>query len=263
MLTDELRTQLTKRKAEILSYLGNASKKRFFPAPITRVPRTSPLPLSFAQERLWFLEQLEPGNTGYNICRAARLRGALNFKALEASLNEIIRRHEVLRTSFEVNDGQPVQVVASNAKLKLGRRDLSKIAEADRDHTIERLAAEETRRPFDLTQAPLLRANVLRLGEADHIFILATHHVVSDAWSMGILTREMWSLYEAYANDRPQPLQDLSDSICGFRGLAKGVAARRGSPIAAFLLEETAGRYSDSQSPHRPAASTATKLFWC
>ena len=105
VLTDELRIQLTKRKAEILSYLGNAdSKKRSSPPPITRVPRTSPFPLSFAQERLWFLEQLEPGNTVYNICRAARLRGALSVKALEASLNEIIRRHEVLRTSFEVND---------------------------------------------------------------------------------------------------------------------------------------------------------------
>ena len=201
---------MTKRKAEILSYLSNDdSKKRFFPPPITRVPRTSRLPLSFAQERLWFLEQLEPGNTGYNICRASRLRGALSTKALEASLNEIIRRHEVLRTSFEVNDGQPVQVVAPDAKLELSRSDLSKIAEADRDHEIKRLVAEEARRPFDLTQAPLLRANVLRLGEADQIFILATHHIVSDAWSMGILSRELWSLYDCFTNGIAGTLEDL------------------------------------------------------
>ena len=115
-----------------------------------------------------------------------------------------------------MNDGQPVQVVASDAKLKLSISDLSKIAEADRDHEIERLVAEEARRPFDLTQAPLLRANVLRLGEADHVLILATHHIVSDAWSMGILTRELWSLYEAYANDRPPPLQDLSIQYADF-----------------------------------------------
>jgi amino acid adenylation domain-containing protein len=208
---------LTKRKAEILSYLDkDDSKKRFSPSPIIRVSRNSPLPLSFAQERLWFLEQLEPGNTGYNICRASRLRGALNFKALESSLNEIIRRHEVLRTSFEVNDGQPVQLVAPDAKLKLSISDLSTIAEADRDHEIERLVADEARRPFNLSQAPLLRAKLLRLGEADHIFVLATHHIVSDAWSMGILTRELWSLYEAYANDRPSPLQDLRIQYADF-----------------------------------------------
>jgi amino acid adenylation domain-containing protein len=212
-----LRSQLTKRKADILSYLSNEdSKKRFFPPPITRVPRTSRLPLSFAQERLWFLDQLEPGNTAYNICRAAQLRGTLDSDVLEASLNEIIRRHEVLRTSFEINDGQPVQVVAPDAMLKLSISDLSKIAEVDRDHEIEHFVTEEARRPFDLTQAPLLRAKLLRLGDADHVFILATHHIVSDAWSMGILTREMWSLYEACANDRPQPLQALGIQYADF-----------------------------------------------
>jgi amino acid adenylation domain-containing protein len=217
VLTDKLRAQLQERKAEILSYLGDlAANKHIFSLPISRAPRSAALPLSFAQERLWFLEQLEPGNTAYNICRAVRLCGSLNGKALEASLNETTRRHEVLRTSFEVSTGKPIQVVASDARLKLGRTDLSQIVESDRDREINRLVIKEAERPFDLTKAPLLRARLLRLDDADHVLILATHHIVSDAWSMGIVTRELWSLYEACANDRPPPLQELDIQYIDF-----------------------------------------------
>ena len=217
VLTDALRAQLKERKAEILSYLGDAaSKKHFYLPPVTRAPRSAPLPLSFAQERLWFLEQLEPWNTAYNICRAAWLRGALNCNALKASLNEIIRRHESLRTSFEVHDGQPFQVIASDAQLDLTRIDFSPVVDVDRIDEINQLVAQEAERPFDFTRAPLLRASVLRFNDADHVFVLATHHIVSDAWSMGILTRELWLLYEAYANDRPISLQDLSIQYADF-----------------------------------------------
>ena len=254
---------MRERKAEILRYLNDDDPTEDFPPPpIMRVPRGPQLPLSFAQERLWFLEQLEPGNSAYNICRAARLRGSLDYKALEASLNEIAHRHEVLRTSFEVIAGQPIQVISTDAKLELGRADLSQFVESDRDHEINRLIAEGAQRPFDLSQAPLLRANLFRLDDWHHVFILATHHIVADAWSMGILTRELWSVYQAFAQDRQSPLEDLGIQYADFVALAKKLAAGRCARIAAFLLEETARRYSYSQSPDRPVPSAKTELSW-
>ena len=167
-------------------------------------------PLSFAQERLWFLEQLEPGSSAYNICRAARLTGPLNVEVLESSLNEIARRHEVMRTTFQIADGQPVQIIASALQASIKLIELFRLSNAESDTEVGRLIAEEADRPFDLCAGPLLRATLLRLRDDDHILILTTHHIVSDAWSMGIFTRELWTLYDAYANGRPSRLQELS-----------------------------------------------------
>ena len=166
-------------------------------------------PLSFAQERLWFLEQLEPGSSAYNICRAARLTGPLNVEVLESSLNEIARRHEVMRTAFQIADGQPAQIIASALQASIKLIELFRLSNAESDTEVGRLIAEEADRPFDLCAGPLLRATLLRLRDDDHILILTTHHIVSDAWSMGILTRELWTLYDAYANGRPFRLPDL------------------------------------------------------
>ena len=182
---------------------------RFAPPPIRRVAKDQAPPLSFAQERLWFLEQLEPGSSVYNICRAARLTGPLKTDALERSLNEVILRHEVLRARFAVVDGRPEQVTATAQRLMVPLIELHRLSYAERETETARLIAEEARRPFDLSLGPLLRPALLCLGHDDHILILTTHHIVSDAWSMGILTREIWTLYEAYANGNPSPLQDL------------------------------------------------------
>ena len=166
-------------------------------------------PLSFAQERLWFLEQLEPGNAVYNICRAARLKGALNVAALELSFREILGRHESLRTKFIAIDGRPLQVVTAEVILNIRTIELQQSPETKRDREIKQLITEEARRSFDLAQAPLLRVTLLRLADVDHILIIATHHIVSDAWSMGILSRELWTLYEAHTRGRPAHLPKL------------------------------------------------------
>jgi amino acid adenylation domain-containing protein len=173
------------------------------------VARDQAPPLSFAQERLWFLEQLEPGSSAYNICRAARLTGPLNVEVLESSLNEIARRHEVMRTTFQIADGQPAQVIASELQGSIKLIELFRLSNAESDTEVGRLIAEEADRPFDLCAGPLLRATLLRLRDDDHILILTTHHIVSDAWSMGIFTRELWTLYGAYANGRLSSLKEL------------------------------------------------------
>ncbi|MEA2693900.1 MAG: hypothetical protein QOJ16_3287, partial [Acidobacteriota bacterium] len=167
-------------------------------APAIRpVPRTAPLPLSFSQERLWFLDQLEPGSAAYDIPVALHLSGRLDGAALAAALGEIVRRHETLRTTFRPGVEGPVQVIAPALDLPVPVVDLGNLtAEAGR------LAAEEARRPFDLTAGPLLRALLLRLGPEAHLFVLNLHHVISDGWSMGVLVRELGESYGAFAAGR-------------------------------------------------------------
>src|SRR5262245_45142223 len=171
--------------------------------------RSGPPPTSFAQQRLWFLDQLLPGNPTYSIPAALRLKTPLNVAALRRSLNEIVRRHEALRTSFGFVDGQAVQVIADALELDLPVADLRGIPAAERESEALRLAAAEARRPFDLARGPLLRANLLQLGEADYVFLLVMHHIVTDGWSMGVFLREMPELYGAYVIGRPSLLAEL------------------------------------------------------
>jgi amino acid adenylation domain-containing protein/non-ribosomal peptide synthase protein (TIGR01720 family) len=177
--------------------------------PIKRVPRDRVLPLSFAQQRLWFIDQFEPGSPFYNILIAVRLSGPLNVVALEQTLNEIIRRHEALRTSFETVAGQPVQIIAATATARLSIIDLSEWPEANREAEVQRQANEEARRAFDLSQGPLLRATLLRLDEKEHVILFTMHHIVSDGWSMNVLVREVGTLYEAYLGKHPVHLEEL------------------------------------------------------
>ena len=159
--------------------------------PIARVTRDEPLPLSLAQQRLWFLDQLEPGNAAYNISSAVRLQGTLDVSALERSLNEIRRRHETLRTTFALHGEQPIQVIAPAAWQVLSSTDLSELTPPDREARARQLIAEEAQGPFDLTCGPLLRNRLLRLDDQDHILLVTMHHIISDGWSMGIMIREM------------------------------------------------------------------------
>ncbi|HEU4561344.1 MAG TPA: amino acid adenylation domain-containing protein, partial [Longimicrobium sp.] len=176
--------------------------------PVEPAERTGALPLSFAQERLWFIDRLEPGSAVYNIPVARRLGGALDQGALERSLGEIVRRHEALRTVFEEVDGTPAQVIAPFGGFVLPVEDLSALGEADREAAVRRRAGEEAR-PFDLSAGPLFRAALLRLGEEDHVLLLSMHHIVSDGWSMGVLSREFSALYAAYREGRESPLPEL------------------------------------------------------
>ncbi|MEM7355659.1 MAG: condensation domain-containing protein, partial [Acidobacteriota bacterium] len=173
---------------------------------IPRVDRSRPLPLSFAQQRLWFLDRLEPGSHAYNLPLIVRLRGDLDVAVLQRSLDELIRRHEVLRTRFGLRDGQPVQIVDAELHLPLRQIDLRQV-----DDTLdpEDIAAADNRLPYDLATGPLLRATLVRTDETDHLFILNVHHIVSDGWSLGVLVREIGGLYQAFAADQPVPFQEL------------------------------------------------------
>jgi len=209
-LPADLRAQIAEHKADILTLLRQrSSTKRAAAPPIKSRASNEPAPLSFAQERLWFLEQLEPQSVAYNICRASRLLGNLNPSALEASLNEIISRHETLRTEFRLVDGRPVQVVQPARSISIEIVDLRSMPTGAREPEIQRRIKGESEHPFDLSAGRLLRSTLLRAGDQEHVLILMTHHSASDAWSMGILTRELWTLYEAFSNRKSSPLEVL------------------------------------------------------
>jgi amino acid adenylation domain-containing protein len=169
------------------------------------------LPLSFAQQRLWFLDKFEEGSAFYNLPSAVRINGAsLDVRALERSLQEIIRRHEVLRTTFDMNEGQPVQVVSPDINFTLPLTDLSHLPETQRSIEAQRHAHEEAFTPFSLSKGPLARARLVRLSTDEHMLLLTMHHIVSDGWSIGILIRELAALYEAYSQGKESPLAELS-----------------------------------------------------
>ena len=180
------------------------------PETLVPVSREEPLPLSFAQQRLWFLDQLEPQNTAYNVWRAVRLGGTLNIETLERSLNDVVRRHEILRTSFPIIHGRPVQsIVEAEQFLVLEVDDLSGIAPEDREAQSQALLAEAGQSHFDLAVGPLLRAKLLVLSDDEHILLLTMHHIVSDGWSLNILLQELGALYQSYVNAAPIRLPDL------------------------------------------------------
>ncbi|HEX8273806.1 MAG TPA: amino acid adenylation domain-containing protein, partial [Longimicrobiaceae bacterium] len=185
--------------------------------PIVPTPRDgSPLPVSFAQARLWFIDQLEPGSAAYNIPVLLRVRGTVDARALAAALSELARRHESLRTVFAAVDGEPAQVVLPAAPVALPAVDLGALPEAARAAETRRLATEDAWRPFDLARGPLLRAALVQSGEGEHALLVCMHHVVSDGWSMGIFFRELSAVYEAFAEGRPSPLPELPVQYADF-----------------------------------------------
>jgi amino acid adenylation domain-containing protein/FkbM family methyltransferase len=198
---------------QVAVVLGETSLDSAF---ISRRPNRDSAPLSFAQQRLWFLDQLEPESSAYNVSDAIRLTGRLNVAVLEQSLNEILSRHELLRTVFRAMDGQPVQLIATAPHLKLPVMDLRKLPETKREAEVQRLASEEAQRPFDLAEGPLIRAILARLGDEDHAFILIMHHIISDAWSTGVLFRELSAIYGAFSNGKPSPLSELPIQYADF-----------------------------------------------
>lgn len=184
---------------------------------ISKVPKDRELPLSFAQKRLWFLDQLEPGSFLYNLPRAVRLSGKLNVEALLKSLNEIVKRHAILRTRFTITNGQPVQIIASSLNLKLPVVDLQNLPLTERETEVKRLTREEAQTKFNLAEGSLVRTSLLRLKEDEHVFLLTLHHIVSDGWSTGVFIKEMAALYEAFSSDRSiTPLPELPIQYADF-----------------------------------------------
>ncbi|MFL5541691.1 MAG: amino acid adenylation domain-containing protein, partial [Longimicrobiaceae bacterium] len=171
-----------------------------------RARNGQPFPLSFSQQRLWFLERLNPGTGAYNIPAPVRLRGPIDTAALERVLNALRERHESLRTTFAERDGDAVQVIHPFAPAPLPVHDLSRLDRDAREAEARRMAAEEAHAQFDLERGPLFRARLVRLAPDEHLFLLTLHHAIGDAWTLGVLTREMEALYDAFTHGRPNPL---------------------------------------------------------
>jgi amino acid adenylation domain-containing protein len=184
--------------------------------PIEPVNRDRELPLSFAQQRLWFLAQLEPNSPAYNSSSILELEGKLNFNAFSDSINEIVGRHEVLRTSFAIVDDQPRQKIAAELKINLEIVDLQDFSFKEQKEEVKRLARAYNEQVFDLTQPPLFRLTLLRLGTNKHLLLIVMHHIISDAWSTGVFIQELSQLYTAFVSDRSNPLPKLPIQYADF-----------------------------------------------
>lgn len=216
-LNSELKRQLSEHKTEILQFLEEADhNSRFHIPPVTPVGRDGGLPVSFAQLRLLLLERLTPGTPAYNICSCTRLLGPLNVGVLEQSLTEIVRRHEILRTSFRIEDGEPVQHIAAPHQFEIEMVDLQSLPESDRNAKALLIRSEEARHSFDLSKAPLMRAALLRLGHQEHLLVVTVHHIIFDGWSFGVFYRELSALYAAFLENSPSPLPELSVQYADF-----------------------------------------------
>jgi amino acid adenylation domain-containing protein len=173
-------------------------------------------PVSFAQQRLWFLDQLEPGSPFYNLPQVISIEGNLNVDVLQRTLNEIVRRHEALRTTFSAGPDGATQVIAKTLTLTIPVVDLTALPESEYDHTITTLAREEARSPFDISTGPLLRARLLVFNSSKHVLFFTMHHIVSDGWSLGVLFRELGVIYEAFTAGKPSPLPPLPIQYADF-----------------------------------------------
>jgi thioesterase domain-containing protein len=184
--------------------------------PLQLVSRQGNLPLSFPQQRLWFLDQLAPGSCAYNIPMAFRIKGPLNVPVLEQSLNEIVQRHEALRTTFAIVDGQPVQVIAPALSVKISVVDLRELPNTEGETQALQLATESAQQSFDLNLGPLLRAALFSLSEHDHVLLLNVHHIAFDGWSAGILFQELSVFYDAFLTGKPLQLPQLPIQYADF-----------------------------------------------
>lgn len=214
ILTASLQAEIKQRKNEIIDFLQRKPLLEIEPI----LPQTRPeiLPLSFAQQRLWFLEQLSPGLSTYNVPISFRITGKLKIDILQQSLNEIIYRHEILRTTFHEIGEKSTQVIAPSSSVQLAMRDFTDLPTAERETRIQQHLQAEAKRPFDLTKGPLLRVSIVRLGNADHVLSIVLHHIISDGWSTGIFLRELSTLYAAHDAGCPSPLPGLPIQYADF-----------------------------------------------
>src|SRR5215510_5275455 len=210
---ENLKTRLTVPERERLLKLAkslnlNSAARAELPA-ITATERGARVPLSFAQQRLWFLAQLEGVSEAYHIPVGLRLRGGLEVGALRRALDRIVERHEALRTTFALVDGEPAQRIASlkDSRFHLVEHDLRRHGDAEGE--LNRLIAREAREAFDLAEGPLIRGRLIRQGEEEHALLLTMHHIVSDGWSMGVLVNELSALYGAFVRGEDDPLPEL------------------------------------------------------
>jgi acyl carrier protein len=245
------------RVGELGLHLRGADKGRFA---LQLQQRPERLALSYAQQRLWFLDRLEGSSTEYNMPQALRLKGELDRGALEKTINAIVERHESLRTHFEEVDGEPMQVIEPVLRMGVPVEDLSALEEAAQREQVMSELRQEGARPFDLGRGPVLRMKLLKLGEEDHILLRTMHHIVSDGWSQGVFNREFMILYEAYREGRENPLKPLGVQYADFalwqRTWLDGGALNEG---LAYWKEQLAGIPERLELPTdraRPAVQT-------
>ncbi|MCP5063934.1 MAG: amino acid adenylation domain-containing protein [Ignavibacteriae bacterium] len=209
-IAKQLNYNLTEEK------ICNVDRKTFRYSSIKKISRDSEIPLSYAQQRLWFLDQLEPGKATYNIPGVVELKGNLNVEVLEKSINKIIERHESLRTSFSVEEGKAKQIITNNISIKLDIIDLSLSQNGKREIEIDEIIKEDSQMPFDLSVTPLLRIKLLVVGQDDNIFLLTMHHIISDGWSSEVFVRELSILYSSYIYGENPKLEKLEFQYADF-----------------------------------------------
>ncbi|MEG4350117.1 amino acid adenylation domain-containing protein [Microcoleus sp. LAD1_D3] len=246
-LSDSLRDSFASR----ISQIGSSQQKLEAP-PIDRAPRGPELPLSFAQQRLWFLDRLQPGDPAYNIPAAVRLKGAIDVTALERSFQAVINRHEALRTTFGAVEGRPIQLIIPEPTFALSLVDLQHFPQSQREAEAMRLAAEEAQQPFDLANWPLMRVTLLQLGDTEFILLLTIHHIVADGWSLGVLVREMATLYEAFCTGKPSPLPELSIQYADY-------AVWQRNWLSGEVLEEKLAYWKQHLGNHLPVLQLPAK----
>lgn len=218
MTTTNPTERLKQLSPEKRSLLLQALRRQATKAKTTTIPhraQLTPAPLSLAQQRLWFLDQLAPGNPSYNISAAVQLQGELNLAFLEKSITEVIRRHEALRTTFATVNGEPVQVIAS-LPFKISVVNLQEVPEQERQAELERWSVAETQHAFDLSAGPLLRVTVLQFAETEFVALLTMHHIISDGWSIAVFVREVAALYTAFCTGQSSPLPELPIQLADF-----------------------------------------------
>lgn len=247
-LTPALQSKIRDHRDEIIDFLSSVLGEGRQPKAIVRAERNQALPLSFAQQRLWFIDQFEPGSGAYNIATAVRLLGHLDVDALTWALNEIVRRHEVLRTVFVAEDGLPVQVIAPELILSVPVRDLTGTPHGEQESLVQWLALDEARTAFDLKTGPLIRVSLIKRAAEEYLALFTVHHIVSDGWSMGVLVKELAALYGAHVDGRPSPLPELAIQYADFANWQR-----------AWLKEEVLGaqlRYWKDQLEGAPTLLT-------
>ena len=261
-LTAALRAELVQHKAEILAFLQQAQRALGSTLPpIAPRVRSGDLPLSLAQERLWLLDQFEPENTAYNIPAAVRLVGPLHTAALEQSLAAILQRHEVLRSSFVMVDGQPLQLLTPSLTFTLPVVHLQMLPEAVRLAEVQRLATAESQQRFDLGQVPLVRVKLLQLAEQEHVLLVAMHHIVADGWSLGVFWRELAALYTAFASGKPAPLPALPIQYTDFAAWQREwLQGEVLEAQLAYWTQQLAERSCGTGTAHRPSKADGADL---
>lgn len=212
------------------------------PPPFELVSRAEDLPLSFAQQRLWFLDRLEPECHAYNMPGAVRISGLLDQAALEKSLEEIVRRHETLRTTFPLRGGEPVQVVAAPPPLNLPVTDLRELPLGEREAQLDEILTREAHEPFDLAHGPLLRVKLVCQADDEHVLLVTMHHIVSDGWSLDLFLKELVILYQAYTEGMESPLPQLSIQYADFASWQrKWLKDEKLSSLLAYWVKQLKG----------------------